>query len=85
MVGNALGYEGLKKEGIEQNREGKGQEAQGQLNDLGSGAKDRFTGAVGGAVHGATGNREEQARFQEKHDSGKTRQRGAETDIQKQG
>jgi len=37
MLGNALGADGLKREGIEQNRAGKGQEAQGQLSDLGSG------------------------------------------------
>lgn len=32
-----MGAEGLKKEGQQQNAEGKGQEAQGQLSDLGSG------------------------------------------------
>ena len=42
MVGNFVGAEGLKREGIEQNREGKGQEAQGQLSDLGSGMGTSF-------------------------------------------
>lgn len=83
MLGNMVGAEGLRQEGIQQNREGKGQEAQGQLNDLGTGVKDRMHGTVGGAVSGVTGNREEQAKYQNIHDSGKTRQRGAETDIQK--
>ena len=36
-LGNFVGADGLKQEGIQQNREGKGQEAQGQLADLGSG------------------------------------------------
>lgn len=34
-----MGAEGLKKEGQQQNAEGKGQEAQGQLSDLGSGVR----------------------------------------------
>lgn len=63
---------------------GKGQEAKGQLNDLGSGISDRVSGTVGGAVAGLTGNREEQAKAQQLHDQGKTQQRGAEHDIQKQ-
>ncbi|KAI9759776.1 MAG: hypothetical protein M4579_002075 [Chaenotheca gracillima] len=84
MLGNAIGAQGLKQEGIQQNREGKGQEAQGQLSDLGSGIGDRFKGTVGSAASGLTGNREEQARFQDQHDRGKTTQRGAEADIQKQ-
>ena len=37
-MGNALGMEGLKKEGIQQNADGKAQEAQGQLSDLAGGA-----------------------------------------------
>ena len=85
MLGNAVGAEGLKKEGIEQNREGKGQEAQGQLSDLGSGIQERAKGTLGGAVSGVTGNREDQAKYESMHDQGKTRQRGAESDIQKEG
>ena len=38
MVGNIFGLEGLKKEGIQQNTDGKAQEAQGQLSDLAGGA-----------------------------------------------
>jgi uncharacterized protein YjbJ (UPF0337 family) len=37
MVGNLVGHEGLRKEGERQNAEGKAQEAQGQLSDLGNG------------------------------------------------
>ena len=85
MLGNLLGAEGLKKEGIQQNREGKGQEAQGQLSDYGSGIADRAKGAAGGIVAGITGDREKQEREQMRHDDGKTLQRSAEADIQKQG
>ncbi|MCJ1333732.1 hypothetical protein MMC10_010432 [Thelotrema lepadinum] len=83
-IGNFVGADGLKREGIEQKREGKGQEAKGQLSDLGSGIGDRVTGTLGGAVAGLTGNRENQQKFQDKHDDGKTAQRSAEADIQKQ-
>ncbi|KAI9835043.1 MAG: hypothetical protein M1819_002595 [Sarea resinae] len=82
-VGNLVGAQGLKQEGIDQNREGKGQEAQGQLSDLGSGYVDRAKGAFGGAVAGLTGDETEQERRQKQHDIGKTQQRGAEADIEK--
>jgi len=84
MLGNLIGAEGLKKEGIEQNREGKAQEAQGQLSDLGGGIADRAKGAVGGAVAGLTGDQAEQERRRLQHDQGKTLQRGVESEIQKQ-
>ena len=84
MVGNALGMEGMKKEGQQQNAEGKAQEAQGQLSDLGKGVSDRAQGALGGAVAGITGDRAAQEKAKEQHDLGKTLQRGAEADIQKQ-
>lgn len=42
MLGNLVGAEGLKQEGIQQNREGKAQEAQGQLSDLSGGIADRY-------------------------------------------
>lgn len=80
-----MGAQGLKKEGIQQNREGKGQEAQGQLSDLGGGVTDRAKGAAGSAFAGLTGNKEDQAKYQAQHDIGKTQQRSAEADIQKQG
>ncbi|MCJ1341003.1 hypothetical protein MMC09_006299 [Bachmanniomyces sp. S44760] len=84
MVGNFVGAEGLKREGIEQNREGKGQEAQGQLSDLGSGMGDRAKGALGAGVAGLTGNKADQDKFQAQHDDGKAQLRSAQADIQKQ-
>ena len=74
----------LKQQGDRQHADGKAQEAQGQLNDYGSGIANRVTGTVGGAVAGITGDRDAQLRAQEQHDVGKTQQRGAEADIQKQ-
>ncbi len=82
-VGNLLGSEGLKREGREQNLQGQGQEAKGQLTDLGQGVGDRVAGSVGGAAAALVGDREEQTRWQERHDQGKTRQRGAEADMDK--
>lgn len=84
MVGNLVGAEGLKQEGINQNEQGKAQEAQGQLSDLGKGVSDRVTGSVGGVVAGLTGNRDEQIKRQAQHDAGKTSQRGVEADLDKQ-
>lgn len=81
---NVSCQQNLKREGAEQNAAGKGQEAQGQLNDFGSGVANRVSGAVGGAVAGITGDRQAAQAAQDKHDVGKTQQRGAEHDIQKQ-
>jgi uncharacterized protein YjbJ (UPF0337 family) len=83
-VGNLVGNESLKQQGQQQNAEGKAQEAKGQLNDLGKGVADRVSGAVGGAVAGVTGDREAQKAAERQHDTGKTLQRGAEAEIQKQ-
>jgi len=84
FIGNLVGAEGLKQEGIQQNREGKAQEAQGQLSDLGSGIADRMKGAAGGAVAGLTGDKTEQEKRQLQHDQGKKLQRGVEAEIDKQ-
>jgi uncharacterized protein YjbJ (UPF0337 family) len=84
FVGGLVGSEDLKSQGRQQNAEGKAQEAKGQLNDYGSGIANRVTGTVGGAFAGVAGDREAQLRAQEQHDVGKTQQRGAEADIQKQ-
>ena len=84
-VGGFIGNENLKQAGQQQNAEGKSQEAQGQLSDLGKGVTDRVAGAVGGAVAGVTGDREAAKAAERQHDTGKTLQRGAEADIQKQG
>lgn len=82
-LGNLVGAEGLKTEGRQQNAEGQGQQASGQLNDLGSGMADRAKGAVGGAVAGLTGDNVEKAKYQAQHDQGKTLQRGVESELDK--
>ena len=74
----------LKQSGRQQNLEGQEQEARGQISDFASGAADRVAGTVGGAVAGLTGDRTKEAEYQHQHDTGKTQQRGAEHDIQKQ-
>lgn len=74
----------MRQDGIEQNRKGQGQEAQGQLNDLGGGLKDRVHGAVGGATAGFTGNRDKEGYYDQMRADGKSQQRSAEHDIQKQ-
>ena len=84
MVGNLIGSDQLKADGIQQNQAGKEQEAQGQLNDLSSGIADRAKGTVGGAVASLTGNVEAQKASQEQHDRGKTLERGVESELQKQ-
>ncbi|KAH7068166.1 hypothetical protein BKA63DRAFT_423036 [Paraphoma chrysanthemicola] len=83
-LGGFVGAEGLKQEGIRQNQEGKAQEAQGQVSDLGKGIQDRVGGTIGGAVAGLTGNEAQKAEAQKQHDEGKARQRGVEADLQKQ-
>ncbi|KAK3328314.1 hypothetical protein B0T19DRAFT_424146 [Cercophora scortea] len=84
FVGGVIGSENLKQTGREQNLSGQEQEARGQLSDFASGAADRITGAVGGTFAGVTGDKKAQAEYQSQHDAGKTTQRGAEHDIQKQ-
>ena len=78
-----VGSEDLRRSGVDQNAAGKSQEAKGQLSDYGSGMADRASGAVGGAVAGLTGDRAKQQEMADKHDQGKTLQRGAEADIDK--
>ncbi|KAK3069053.1 hypothetical protein LTR53_010710 [Teratosphaeriaceae sp. CCFEE 6253] len=82
-LGNLIGSEGLKREGAQQNAQGAGQEAGGQLNDLGSGMADRAKGTIGGAVAGLTGNTADKAKYQAQHDQGKTLQRGVESELDK--
>ena len=59
-LGGLLGAEGMKKEGQQQNAQGKATEAEGQLSDFGHGLKDRVGGTVGGMAAGITGDREKQ-------------------------
>ena len=54
------------------------------MSDFAGGLGDRSAGAIGATLAGLTGNRDEQERYQAQHDVGKTQQRGAEHDIQKQ-
>jgi len=84
FIGSTFGAKGLQQEGARQNKEGQAQEAQGQISDLGSGISDRVQGTVGGAFSSLTGDKSGQAHYQAMHDAGKTTQRGAEADIQKQ-
>merc|ERR1712000_13438 len=83
-LGGLVGNESLKQAGRQQNREGQEQEARGQLSDLGHGMGDRAQGAVGSAVSGLTGDQAGQAHYEKMRAEGKTQQRGAEHDIQKQ-
>ncbi|KAF2759142.1 hypothetical protein EJ05DRAFT_334350 [Pseudovirgaria hyperparasitica] len=84
FIGGITGSEQLKQAGQRQNEEGKVQEAQGQLSDLGQGLKERAGGVLTGAVAGLTGDEQAKAAAQEQHDRGKTLQRGVEADLQKQ-
>lgn len=83
-LGGLLGADGLKKEGQQQNAAGKGQEAEGQLKDYGSGVGERFKGGAQSAFKGLTGDREGEEKAKVRHDDGKAQQRGAEHDIIKQ-
>lgn len=83
-IGGLVGNESLKQSGREQNLAGQEQEAKGQLSDLGQGIGDRVTGSLGSAVAGLTGDREAQKTYADKHDEGKSRQRGVEVELQKQ-
>lgn len=83
-IGNLIGNENLRQTGIQQNADGKGQEAKGQLADLGRGIQDRAQGALGNIGAAVTGDREGQAKWQDVHDQGKVRQRGVEADLQKE-
>lgn len=83
-VGGLVGSESLRQQGIEQNQAGKAQEAQGQVSDFSGGVADRVKGAAGSTAAQFMGNREDQQYYQEMHDKGKTQQRGAEYDIQRQ-
>lgn len=81
-VGNFVGNENLRQAGIQQNADGKAQEAKGQLSDLTQGGSDRAQGALGNIGAAITGDRESQAKYQNQHDVGKARQRGVEAELQ---
>ncbi|CUS14119.1 unnamed protein product [Tuber aestivum] len=83
FVGNTIGSDSLKREGRDQNTEGQGQEAAGQLKDFAEGAADRVTGTIGAAASSLTGNTQAQSDFENQHDKGKTSQRSVEAEAQK--
>lgn len=83
-LGGLLGADGLKREGQQQNAEGKGQEAEGQLKDYGGGIGNRVKGGAEGAYKGLVGDREGEEQARIRHDDGKAQQRSAEHDIIKQ-
>jgi uncharacterized protein YjbJ (UPF0337 family) len=85
-IGNLIGHQSLRQEGVRQNAEGKSQEAVGQEQDSGDSITKRMRrvqGALGSVGAVITGNTESEAKWRDIHDKGKPRQRGAETDIQK--
>ncbi|KAJ5538657.1 hypothetical protein N7513_006605 [Penicillium frequentans] len=82
-LGNMIGNESLRRAGVEQNAAGKEQEAKGQLKDWGEGIQNRAQGAVGGVAAAVTGDRADEKKYQDMHDEGKVRQRGAEADMSK--
>ena len=86
-IGNLIGSEDLKRQGREQNAAGRVQEAKGQLDDLSNGVQDRLSGADCRYTlhrHLRTGDRAAQQKYADQHDQGKSRQRGAEMDINRQ-
>ena len=83
-AGNLMGNDNLKQQGREQNLQGQGQEAKGQINDLGQGLGDRVGGTLGSAYASVTGNQSAKQAYEDQHDQGKSRQRGVELDLQKQ-
>ncbi|OJJ44356.1 hypothetical protein ASPZODRAFT_153814 [Penicilliopsis zonata CBS 506.65] len=82
-LGNLIGNDSLRRAGQEQNAAGKEQEARGQLKDWSGGVTDRAAGALGSVGAAIVGDREEEQKWRDVHDEGKTRQRGAEADIQR--
>jgi hypothetical protein len=78
-----IGNESLRQAGEQQNTEGKSQEAKGQLQDLGQGIQSRAQGALGSVGAAILGDRQEEDKWRDVHDEGKTRQRGVEAELQK--
>ncbi|KAF7715336.1 Uncharacterized protein PECH_007251 [Penicillium ucsense] len=82
-IGNAIGNQGLREAGAKQNAAGKEQEAKGQLKDWGQGVENRAQGHLGAVGAAITGDRAKQQEYEDIHDEGKVRQRGAEADMAK--
>jgi len=82
-IGNLIGNENLRQEGIRQNAEGKSQEAKGQVQDFSEGITKRVQGTLGSVGAAITGDRESEARWRDVQDEGKAKHRDAEADILK--
>jgi indoleamine 2,3-dioxygenase len=78
-----VGSENIRRAGIEQNQQGKADEAKGQLQDFGEGIADRSRGAVRGVGAALTGDRAEEDRQREMHDAGKQKQKEAEEQMER--
>ncbi|KAI5793101.1 hypothetical protein EDC01DRAFT_728221 [Geopyxis carbonaria] len=83
FLGNVIGSDSMARDGRQQNQEGQGREAAGQLKDYVGGAADRVTGAVGAGIASLTGNPQAKQSYQQQHDTGKTNVRGVEADMDK--
>ncbi|CCU83113.1 unnamed protein product [Blumeria hordei] len=81
-LGSLVGSKSLEDNGAQQKADGKVQEAQGQLRDLGNGAMDRLQGFMSGTVASMTGNEQAAEEAKVQHDNGKSLQRGVEVDVQ---
>lgn len=68
---------------MEQNAQGKADEAKGQLQDWGTGMGDRAQGAVGSVGAAIKGDRVEEEKWRKIHDEGKEKQLGAEADMER--
>lgn len=79
------GSESLRRAGIDQNEQGKAEEAKGQLKGLGEGITDRAQGAVGSVGAAVTGDRDEEEKWRRIHDEGKLKQRGVEGEMETRG
>lgn len=79
-----LGSENLKQSGKEQHDQGVGQKAAGQLYDYAAGIGNRVARAVNSAISAVMGDQQGQASAERQHDTGKTLQRGVETEAQQE-
>ncbi|RJE21402.1 hypothetical protein PHISCL_06272 [Aspergillus sclerotialis] len=83
--GNITGNENLRRAGIDQNKQGKAEEAEGQVKDWGEGMADRAQGAVGSVGAAIKGDREEEDKWRKIHDEGKAQAKEAQDEMEKRG
>lgn len=84
-LGNLVGNENLRQAGIEQNQQGKEEEARQQVKDWGHGIAERSQGAVGSVKHAVTGDRAKEDEYRAMHDAGEAKQKATEEEIQRRG